>query len=92
MLSDNINDYNPLSAERLKQYTHLFLSKGDDLAAATSKAYPLLRGVVAKQALILTYADAFLVIGVFFLVCLPLLLLFIGKKPQAPAHMEMPME
>ncbi|CCH03166.1 drug resistance transporter, EmrB/QacA subfamily [Fibrella aestuarina BUZ 2] len=91
-LGDNISVYNPLSADRLRQYTQLFLSKGDALVTATSKAYRLLQGSVVKQALVMTYADAFLIIGGFFLVCVPLLLLFIGKKIEAPAHVEMAME
>ncbi|SFC62766.1 DHA2 family efflux MFS transporter permease subunit [Spirosoma endophyticum] len=91
-LGDNVSIYNPFSVERIKQYTGLFLSKGDALMAATSKAYGIMQGAVMKQALVMTYADAFLVIGGFFLVCVPLLLLFIGKKIEAPAHTEMVME
>ncbi|WP_338876229.1 DHA2 family efflux MFS transporter permease subunit [Spirosoma sp. SC4-14] len=91
-LSDNISIYNPLSAERIRQFTNLFLSKGDALMTATGKAYGLIQGTVMKQALVMTYADAFLIIGAFFLVCVPMLLLFIGKKIQAPAHTEMVME
>ena len=91
-LGDNVSIYNPLSVDRIRQYTNLFLSKGDALAAATSKAYGVMQGAVIKQALVMTYADAFLVIGAFFLVCVPLLLLFIGKKIEAPAHTEMVME
>ncbi len=91
-LGDNVSIYNPLSAERIRQYTSLFLSKGDALVTATSKAYGLMHGAVIKQALVMTYADAFLIIGAFFLICVPLLLLFIGKKIEAPAHTEMVME
>ncbi len=91
-LGDNISMYNPLSADRLRQYTNLFLSKGDALITATGKAYGVLHGAVVKQALVMTYADAFLVIGAFFLICVPLLLLFIGKKIEASAHVEMAME
>lgn len=91
-LSDNVSIYNPLSAERIRQYTGLFLSKGDALVTATRKAYGVMQGAVVKQAMVMTYADSFLIIGGFFLVCVPLLLLFIGKKIEAPAHTEMVME
>lgn len=91
-LGDNVSVYNPLSADRLRQYTNLFLSKGDALVTATGKAYAMMQGAVVRQALVMTYADAFLVIGSFFLVCVPLLLLFIGKKIEAPAHTDMAME
>lgn len=92
-LADNLSIYNPISAERLKQYTALFMSKGDALVTATEKAYKMLYGSVVRQALVLTYSDTFLIIGAFFLICLPLLLLFVGgKKIEAPEHAEMMME
>lgn len=91
-LADNISIYNPLSAERIRQYTNLFLSKGDALMTATGKAYGVMQGSLIKQALVMTYADAFLIIGGFFLICVPLLLLFIGKKIEASGHTEMVME
>lgn len=91
-LGDNVSVYNPMSVDRIRQYTNLFLSKGDAMVTATSKAYRLMQGTVMKQALVMTYADAFLVIGAFFLLCVPLLLLFIGKKIEAPAHTEMVMD
>lgn len=91
-LGDNISLYNPLSAERIRQFTGLFLSKGDALMTATGKAYGMMQGMVMKQALVMTYADSFLVIGAFFLVCVPLLLLFIGKKIESSGHTEMVME
>lgn len=91
-LADNISNYNGLSVERLRQYTNLFLSKGDSMLAATGEAYAALKGGLVQQAMVMTYADAFLVIGAFFLVCVPLLLLFIGKKIEQPAHVDMAME
>lgn len=92
-LADNLSIYNPISAERLKQYIALFMSKGDAMVIATEKAYKMLYGSVVRQALVLTYSDTFLIIGAFFLFCLPLLLLFVGgKKIEAPEHAEMMME
>lgn len=91
-LADNVSSYNPISAERIRQFTNLFLSKGDALITATGKAYGMMQGTLIRQAMVLTYADAFLIIGGFFLVCVPLLLLFIGRKIQASEHAEMVME
>lgn len=92
-LADNLSIYNPISAERLKQYIALFMSKGDAMVIATEKAYKMLYGSVVRQALVLTYSDTFLIIGAFFLFCLPLLLLFVGgKKIEAPENAEMMME
>ena len=42
----------------------------------------MIDGIVSRQAYLLTYMDAFRVIGVFFLCCMPLLLLF--KQGRTP--------
>ena len=65
-LTDNVSSYSTLSMDRIRQYTGLFLSKGDELAKATDKAYSMMQGAVMRQALVITHADAFLVIGAFF--------------------------
>jgi hypothetical protein len=41
-----------------------------------------IKGTVYKQAMVLTYSDVFLFVGIFFALCIPLLLLFTvrGKK------------
>lgn len=51
-----------------------------------------MQGTVIKQALVIAHADAFPGIGGFFLLCVPLLLLFIGKKIKTPTHVEMALE
>ena len=86
---------NPLTQERFQGLKQLFVSKGYSIYEATRQAYAALQGMVTKQALMLTYRDTFLIVGVFFLVCIPLLLLFIGRKKKpgtGPAHVEMMME
>ncbi len=41
----------------------------------------------------MTYGDAFLIVGAFFLICIPLLLLFRSlKKTAGDVHIEMHME
>jgi Ca2+/Na+ antiporter len=41
--------------------------------------------MIGKQAMILTYNDAFYVIAVFFALCIPLLALFIRRKKKVEA-------
>jgi DHA2 family multidrug resistance protein len=84
------NDFQ--SQQRIESLKGLFLSKGYSAYEATQQAYISLQGQVTKQALMLTYRDTFLIVGVFFLICIPLLLLFIGGKKSGEQHIDMMME
>ena len=75
-LSDNISIYNQTSFDRLNAYSGLFVSKGSDFVSARLKALLAIKGTLYKQVMILTYNDVFIMVGFFFAICLPLLLLF----------------
>jgi DHA2 family multidrug resistance protein len=75
-LSEHISIYNQSTFDRLAAFTRLFMSKGKDLISAQTSAAAAIEGSVYKQAMILTYNDVFLIVGVFFALCIPLLLLF----------------
>ncbi len=75
-LSEHVSMYNPTVSNRFAQYVQGFVSKGSDLVSAQSKAALALKGSLMKQALVLTYNDVFLIVGVFFAACIPFLLLF----------------
>ncbi|HEY4787651.1 MAG TPA: DHA2 family efflux MFS transporter permease subunit [Bacteroidales bacterium] len=93
-LSEHVSIYNQTSFDRINAYTNLFLSKGSDFLSAQLKAVYALKGSMYKQVLVLTYNDIFLLVGFFFAICLPLLLLFRIKgknakqvEQQAEKHM-----
>lgn len=92
-LSDHVSMYNQSTFDRLNAYTGLFVSKGSDFLGAQAKALMAMKGQVYKQALVLTYNDVFLVVGIFFALCIPLLLLFrTSKKDRArAAQVEIPL-
>ena len=50
---------------------------GMDSLTARQTAYAMLDGAVDKQATLLSYMDVFLYVGIMFLVCVPVVLLFI---------------
>ncbi|MFI5221857.1 MAG: hypothetical protein ACHQK8_06000 [Bacteroidia bacterium] len=54
----------------------MFISKGNDEASSRLTAISAIKGSVYKQAMVPTYNDVFLMVGIFFSVCIPLLLLF----------------
>ena len=61
-------------------------------ATAQQKALTMLNVSVSRQAALLSYLDCFFVVGLFFIACIPLLLLF-GKSKKAldgaPVHTSM---
>jgi DHA2 family multidrug resistance protein len=69
--------------QRLQAITRGLQAKGSPPLEAQRQAYAALEGTVAKQTFLLTYMDAFRVVGIFFLMCIPLLLLFKRRKGAA---------
>ena len=53
---------------------------GSTLAQAQQQAIGAIEGTVVRQTFLLTYMDAFRVVGIFFLACIPLLLLFKRRR------------
>ncbi len=82
-LLSNITNVNPFVADRVNGYTHYFQQKGFSLFDAHSKAIALLNVNVVKQSSILSYVDAFFLIGSCFIIALPLL--FFVKRYKKPA-------
>jgi DHA2 family multidrug resistance protein len=82
-LLSNMSVYDQAVRERLAGITSSLVAKGSSLFEAQQQAYGALEGAVIKQTLLLTYMDAFRVVGVFFLCCIPLLLLFKRVKGAA---------
>ncbi|HEY4230743.1 MAG TPA: DHA2 family efflux MFS transporter permease subunit [Thermoanaerobaculia bacterium] len=66
--------------QRLQAIMRGLEAKGSPPLEAQRQAYAALEGTVAKQTFLLTYMDAFRVVGIFFLLCIPLLLLFKKRK------------
>ncbi len=80
ILDSNINPYNPVAQSRISAYTHGFYSKGSAWMTAHSQAYKALDYTLMQQSALMSYNDTFLIVGVFFLFCLPLLLFTLRKK------------
>jgi DHA2 family multidrug resistance protein len=67
---------NPAVQSRISAMQQSLAAQGQDPHAA----YKALEYAVTKQAAVLSYMDAFLYIGLLFLVCIPFVLLVRGKK------------
>lgn len=79
-LSNHLTTTDPDVVNRLAMIKQGFIAKGMDAGAASQSAYKLLQFSVAKQAIVLSYMDAFLYIGILFLICIPFVLLVRGNR------------
>jgi DHA2 family multidrug resistance protein len=75
-LLSHVSVYDTAVRERLAALTQGLVAKGSDLFGAQRQAYAALEGAVLKQTFLLSYMDAFRIVGIFFLCCIPLLLVF----------------
>jgi MFS transporter, DHA2 family, multidrug resistance protein len=87
-LLEHVTIYDPALRERFQAIVSGLMARGSTLAEATQQAYGAVEGLVVRQTFLLTYMDAFRIVGVFFLCCIPLLLLFKGRgrgaRPAEP--------
>ena len=71
----------PALTERLSTITQGIISKtGEAASTAGAKALGILNGTVERQAYYLSYLDTFRLIGIFFLIVLPLVMFLKVKK------------
>ncbi|HVS91059.1 MAG TPA: DHA2 family efflux MFS transporter permease subunit [Mucilaginibacter sp.] len=87
-----INPYNNAFTQRMHMMEQGFMAKGRSLIDAVQMAYRAIEGAVARQSLLLTYDEAYLLSGLVMLFSIPLLYLqpFRKKgaatKPPADLH------
>jgi DHA2 family multidrug resistance protein len=81
-LLDNINPYNSYFTDRYNSYVQAFVAKGQTVYDASRSAYAAIDGAVNRQSLLLTYNDAYWVVGVVMLCAIPIVFLAPFKKGQ----------
>jgi DHA2 family multidrug resistance protein len=78
--TDNIG-----TMQRVKQMQQSFMAKGMNAEAALKSSYKSLEYSVMKQAAVLSYMDVFLMLGVMFLIFVPVVLIVIRRPKAAQA-------
>ena len=73
---------NPTVQQRVSMIQKGFIGKGMTPDIALKSAYQALDFSVTKQAMVLSYMDVFLYIGILFLICVPFILLVKGNKKK----------
>jgi DHA2 family multidrug resistance protein len=80
ILGSHVDVYNPAARALLERMRAGFTAGGSDLVTATEQARSALFGLVQRQAAMLSFMDAFRLMGLLFACLLPLLLLL--KMPR----------
>jgi DHA2 family multidrug resistance protein len=79
-LGEHINVYDPVSRSVIAQITNGLVAAGTDAVTATQRAYVILEGMLFRQASMVTFVTIFRVMGVVFLMMIPLV--FLMKRPK----------
>ena len=79
VLGASVNPSNPAAGQMFNAAKSWFMSQGMDAATATKQAYMAVFGMVARQASMVSFIYTFRLLGLMFLLVMPLILLM--KKP-----------
>ena len=75
-LLSHLSPFDPAAQARVEGFTQGLILRGSTPVVARQQAYAALELTVQRQTYLMSYMDAFRIIAVFFLVCVPLVLLF----------------
>ena len=87
MLGSHVTAYSPTAQHALEAARQGFLASGSDPVTAGRRAYAAVFGAVARQAAMVSFVDLFRLLGLIFILLVPLVLLM--KRPRgkaAPVH------
>ncbi len=83
VLGEHVSVYDMTTQGVLAQARAAFMAAGADAATATSRAYVVLNGMLQRQATMVSFITLFRLLGVLFLVLLPLVLIM--RRPKGPS-------
>jgi DHA2 family multidrug resistance protein len=82
-LGENISLYDPRTQTMLAQITNGLIAAGTDAVTATQRAYMVLNGMLFRQSSMVSFVMLFRLLGIVFLVMVPLV--FIMRRPKRGA-------
>ena len=86
VLGEHVSVYSETSRQTFETLRQGFIAGGTDPVTATQKTYAALQGMIMRQATMVSFVDIFRLLGVMFLVLLPLVLLM--RRPRGAAGAE----
>jgi MFS transporter, DHA2 family, multidrug resistance protein len=88
-LGSNVNPYSATSQGMLERLRDGFIASGSDPVTASQRALAAMSGLVHRQAAIVTFVEIFRLLGIMFLLLIPLVMLMkrpSGRGGPAAAH------
>jgi DHA2 family multidrug resistance protein len=79
----NVNNYNNMVSERIAAYSQNFLSAGYSADNANRVAYQILDSGLSRQQQLVCYDNAYMAVGLLFLISIPLILLIKNRKSSS---------
>jgi DHA2 family multidrug resistance protein len=80
VLGENVTQYDPAAQTMLAQLKAGFIAAGADVVTATERAYVAMFGMIQRQAAMVSFVRIFRLLGLVFLLMLPLVLIM--KRPK----------
>jgi DHA2 family multidrug resistance protein len=81
-LVSHLSTDNPAVMQRIAASQHMFETKGRSANTALQTAYQTMDFQVSKQAVVLSYMDVFLYLGILFLICIPFIMMVKASKAK----------
>ena len=89
-LGEHLTIYDATTRSVFEQIRGGLMAAGTDAVTATERAYAVMRGMLLREASMVSFVMLFRVLGVVFLVLIPLVALMsrprASGEPAAPAH------
>jgi DHA2 family multidrug resistance protein len=79
-LGENVSVYDPVTRAVFEQIRASLMAAGSDAVSATQRAYMMLHGMILQQASMVSFVNLFRLLGIIFLVMLPLVIAM--KRPR----------
>lgn len=86
ILRESVNANSTLVQDQMAARAAGFLAQSGDIAHAQMQSLEQLAQTIAREALVMTYGEAFLLLGLSLLACIPLALLLKTRKLQGAAR------
>src|SRR5437867_5710734 len=83
VLGANVTPYSPAAQTMFERLRSGFIASGTDAVTATQRAYAALFGMVQRQAAMVSFVTIFRMLGILFLLLIPLILIM--KRPRRQA-------
>jgi DHA2 family multidrug resistance protein len=78
-LGEHVSMYDPATQQMFLRMQSAFMAAGADMVTATNRAYAALFGMLSRQAAMVSFVSLFQLLGIVFLLLIPLVLLM--KRP-----------